>query len=72
MDIEEIKQSFKTPQVKVRRRTSFFNLEESSEGNSSRIRTEYIEKLTSESQDWVALIQVNKSRFSLIFLTTRL
>ena len=68
MELEEIKQNFETPQVKVRRRTSFFNLEESSEADNSRTRTEYIEKLTSESQDWVALIQVNKSRFSLIIL----
>jgi hypothetical protein len=46
-----------TPQVKVKRRSSFFNIENSSDKDNSRRKADYFEKLNKEKKDWIELIQ---------------
>lgn len=46
-----------TPQVKVKRRSSFFNIENSSDKDNSKRKSNYVEKLNREKKDWIELIQ---------------
>lgn len=45
-----------TPQVKVKRRSSFFNIEDIGEVDNCRKKVDYFEKLKKEKQSWIQLI----------------
>jgi hypothetical protein len=60
MDLNELVIDLVTPQVKVKRRSSFFNIENSngnSEKENSKRKADYIEKLNKEKKEWIDLIQ---------------
>lgn len=61
MDLNELVIDLVTPQVKIKRRSSFFNIENSNnfdkDKDNSKRKADYIEKLHKEKKDWIDLIQ---------------
>lgn len=57
MDVNELMIDLVTPQVKVKRRSSFFNLKKETDEDNSATKAAYVEKLLQEKQDWIDVIQ---------------